>query len=155
MVKITDDMREIVGRARGWALATVDKEGIPNVVPIGNAKVLSDTEILLTDNFMNKTIENIKANPDKVAVSAWDWETVQGCQFKGTARIERSGEVFEEAVHLAKSKAKARITLLEAPRARAELVARIPRIQPKGAVIVTIKSIYMTSPGPGAGKQVA
>lgn len=154
MVKITDDMREIAGKTKGWALATVSKEGIPNVIPIGNGKVLSENEILLTDNFMGKTIENIKANPDKVAVSAWDWDTVQGYQFKGMARIETSGEVFEEAVHMAKSRAKARMTLLDAPRAKAELVSRTPRIEPKAAVVITVKSIYITTPGPDAGKEV-
>ena len=154
MGNITDEMREIVGKTKGWALATVSKEGIPNVVPIGNGKVVSENEVLLTDNFMRKTIRNIKTNPDKVAVSAWDWDTVQGYQFKGTARIETSGEVFEEAVHMAKSKAKARMTLLDAPRAKAELISRTPQIKPKAAVVITVKSIFITTPGPDAGKKV-
>ena len=154
MVKITDEMREIVGKTKVWALATVSKEGIPNVAPLGNGKVLSENEIVLTDNFMRKTIENIKTNPDKVAVSAWDNDTVQGYQFKGTARIETSGEVFEDAVRRAKSQAKARITLIHSPRAKAEFLSRTPYLKTKGAVVIKVKSIFITTPGPDAGKEV-
>lgn len=154
MAKITDEMREIVGKSKGWALATVSKEDMPNVVPIGNCKVLCDNELLLTDNFMRKTINNIKANPDKVAVSAWDWDSVQGYQFKGTARIETSGELFKEADHMARSRAKARMILLDAPRAKAEIISRTPQIKPKAAIVITVKSIFKTTPGPDAGKEV-
>lgn len=154
MASITDEMREIVGRSKGWALATVSKEGVPNVVPIGNARILSENEILAMNNFMGKIIENIKANPDKVAISGWDWDSAQGYQFKGTARIETSGSIFEEGVHMVMSKAKARLTLLESPRAEEEMLARTPRIEPKSAIIITVKSIYLTTPSPNAGKEV-
>ena len=63
MVKITDEMKEVSLKSQGWALATVSKEGIPNVIAVGCVKIISDNEILLADNFMNKTEKNIKANP--------------------------------------------------------------------------------------------
>jgi hypothetical protein len=135
MAKITDEMKEVVGKTKGWALATVSKEGMPNVVPIGFGKVLSDEEVLLMDVFMKKSEENIKANPDKVAVSAWDFEGAKGYQFKGTARIETSGPTFEEGVKMVKS--------------------MVPQFEPKAAVIVTVESIYVTSPGPDAGKEIS
>ncbi|MCD6255636.1 MAG: pyridoxamine 5'-phosphate oxidase, partial [Deltaproteobacteria bacterium] len=58
----------------------------------------------------------------------------RGYQFKGEARIETSGKLFEEGVKVVK--------------------AINPELDPKGVVIVKVKSIYITSPGPDAGKEV-
>ena len=134
MAKITEEMKEVAGKAKGWAVATATKDGVPNVVPIAFGKVLSEDEILLMDVFMGKTKENIKANP-KVAASVWDFEAAKSYQFKGTARIETSGKVFDEGVQMVKS--------------------RMPQLTPKSAVVVKVDEIYVTSPGPDAGKQVS
>ena len=85
---------------------------------------------------MKKTLENIKQNP-QVALTVWDWDVKprKGYQFKGQARIETSGSLFEEGVKMVK--------------------AEKPDLTPKGIVIVKIKSIYITSPGPDAGKEVS
>jgi len=145
MVKITDEMKEVSLKSQGWALATVSKEGIPNVIAVGCVKIISDNEILLADNFMNKTEKNIKANPE-VALAMWDWNHVWGYQFKGTARIEYSGKMLEEAVAIDMANAKMRKRTLE-PEAFAKLLERIPVLKPKAAIVITVKSIYMISPG--------
>jgi predicted pyridoxine 5'-phosphate oxidase superfamily flavin-nucleotide-binding protein len=136
MVKITKEMREIIDQTRVVALATASKVGELNVVPIAYKKVLSDDELLLMDIFMRKTEENMKANP-KVAVSVW--HTVsgvsEGYQFKGDARIETSGEAFDEGVKMVK--------------------VTEPGLNPKSAVIIKVNAIYIISPGPDAGKQVS
>ena len=151
MVKITDEMKEVFIGSHGWALATASKEGVPNVVTVGCGKILSDNEILIADNFMGKTVENIKANPE-VALAVWDWHNVWGYQFKGTARIEYSGKMFDEAVAVDMARAKWRRRSLE-PEVFAKLLVRIPELKPKAAIIITVKSIYMLSPGHGyAGK---
>ena len=135
MTEITDEIKEVAGKAKIWAVATVSKDGIPNVVPRAFGKVLSEDEILLMSVFSKKTEENLKANPDKVAVSIWDYDALKGYQFKGEARIETSGKVFDEGVRWVKS--------------------MMPQMSPKGAVIVKVKSIYITSPGPDAGKELS
>ena len=135
MAKITQEMKEVIEKTRGWAFATSTKDGVPNVVPIHFVKLISDDEILFADVFMKKTLENIKNNPN-VALSVWDWDAKprRGYQFKGEARIETSGKLFEEGVKVVK--------------------AINPELDPKGVVIVKVKSIYITSPGPDAGKEV-
>ncbi len=135
MAKITQEMKEVIEKTRGWAFATSTKDGVPNVVPIHFVKLISDDEILFADVFMKKTLENIKNNPS-VALSVWDWDAKprRGYQFKGEARIETSGKLFEEGVKVVK--------------------AINPELEPKGVVIVKVKSIYITSPGPDAGKEV-
>jgi predicted pyridoxine 5'-phosphate oxidase superfamily flavin-nucleotide-binding protein len=135
MVKITQEMKDIIEKTRGWAFATSTKDGMPNVVPIHFVKLISDNEIMFVDIFMKKTLENIKNNPN-VALTVWDWDVKprKGYQFKGQARIETSGKLFEEGIKIVK--------------------AEKPDLDPKGIVIVKVKSIYITSPGPDAGKEV-
>jgi len=137
MAKITQDMRDAVEQAKVIALATVSEAGEPNVIPIAYKKVLSDAELLLMDIFMKKTKENIKVN-SKVAVSVWYTDSSgisKGYQFKGKARIEASGRVFDEGAKMVK--------------------AAEPELSPKSAVIIDVGSIYTISPGPNAGKQIS
>ena len=55
MAKITEEVKEVVGKTKGFVVATTIKEGEPNVVPIAFGKVLSEEEVLLMDVFMKKT----------------------------------------------------------------------------------------------------
>jgi len=132
MAKITAEMKEIAANAEVFALATANKDDKPNVVSITFAKVLSDNELLLMDNFMQKTRQNIDANPI-VAVSVW--ANSKGYQFKGKARVETSGKIFDEGTQWVKSAS--------------------PTLNPKAAVIVKVDEIYIITGGPDAGKRVA
>ncbi|MFW6151001.1 MAG: pyridoxamine 5'-phosphate oxidase family protein [Chloroflexota bacterium] len=117
----------------GYALATATREGEPHVIPVGFGRVLSDEEILLVDVFMQKSLENMKGNA-RVTISVWDMESLTGYEFKGQARIETSGSVFDESRQMVKN--------------------LFPRLDAKGAVIVTVDSTFLGSAGPEAGKQV-
>ena len=134
MAKITEEMKQVVAKTKGFALATATKDGDPHVIPAAFGKVLSEDELLLVNVFMKKTVENIKANP-KVAVSVWDMESLKGYEFKGNARIETSGKAFDDSVNMVKS--------------------MMPQLSAKAAVIVKVDSIYVRTPGPDAGKQVS
>jgi len=134
MAKITEEMKQVIGEVKVFAVATVSKDGEPNVVPIAFGKVLGEDEILLVDNFMKKTMENLQTNP-RVAVSVWKAGDSKGYQFKGDVRIETSGRNFEDGVKMVKAKE--------------------PKLSPKAAVIVKVKSIYSITPGPDAGKLIS
>jgi len=134
VAKITNEMKQVVEKAEIFAVATATENGEPNVVPIAFGKVLSDDKFLLMDNFMKKTIENIKVNP-RVAISVWEMEDSKGYQLKGNARIETSGELFNDGVKWVRN--------VE------------PELSPKAAVIVNVNSIYVTTPGPNAGRKVS
>ena len=128
MIKIDDKMRALLKGTEIWVLATADRDGMPNAVPIGCVELMDDDRLLLVDNFMKKTVDNIAFN-SHVTVSVWDDTT--GYQFKGKATIETSGKRFDTAVEMVKTK-------------NSDLF-------PKGIVLVAIDSIYITSPGPDAG----
>ena len=132
MVTMNNEMKAVLDEVKIWVLATADRHGRPNAVPIAFTKILDDNRLMLVDNFMRKTIENIQANP-QVSISVWNDSA--GYQFKGTAAIETSGQYFEEGT--------------------AMVHARKATLDPKGVVIVALDAIYNTKGGPDAGKKVA
>jgi predicted pyridoxine 5'-phosphate oxidase superfamily flavin-nucleotide-binding protein len=56
MAKLTQDMKDVMEKSRGYAVATCDKDGVPNVVPIHFVKILSDDEIMMADIFQDRDI---------------------------------------------------------------------------------------------------
>ncbi len=128
MAKMTDEMKALLNSAM-WVLATADSKGVPNAVPIHFNSILDDNRLMLVNNFMNKTIANIQVNP-QVSVSVWDKSS--GYQFKGNATIENSGPNYELGVEMVKDRP----------------------FNPQSVVLVELKSIYLTTPGPTAGNKV-
>lgn len=128
---ITEEMKEAANNTGLFAVATCSKDGVPNVVPIKFAKVISDDEILVMDNYMDKTEANLKANP-QIAVSCWfvnpETKKSHGFQFKGEATFEYSGKHFDEGYQWVKSVK--------------------PDINPKAAIIVKVTSVFDLRPHP-------
>jgi predicted pyridoxine 5'-phosphate oxidase superfamily flavin-nucleotide-binding protein len=133
-VKITEEMEDVIAKTRNWVIATATEDGIPNVVPMAYAKVLSKNQLMLVDFYLQKTKTNLLTNPN-IAVSIWDPETKKGYQFKGTAQIETSGAIFDEAVVMARQKG--------------------AKSEPKSAVVIAVREIYVITPGADAGKKVS
>jgi predicted pyridoxine 5'-phosphate oxidase superfamily flavin-nucleotide-binding protein len=127
MAEITQEMKDMAEKATTFIVATTSNDGKPNGVPISFTRIISDNEIMLVDNFMYKTRQNIAENP-MVAVSFWSMEAGYGYQFKGKSRIETSGKLFDEATQWVKS--------------------RVPHFHPKAIVVVKVDEIYYI----GAGK---
>ena len=93
MVKLTAEMKEAFLKMKVFPVATAAKDGTPNVVPIGIVELASDDTIWITDNFMNKSLENLKSNP-KIAIYIWGPE-IKGCfQIKGHVTIKTSGKEY-------------------------------------------------------------
>jgi uncharacterized protein len=116
-------MKDLFAKARIFIMATSSKDGKPNGVPMGIANMISDDEIMLVDNFMNKTRRNIEENP-VVAVTFWNPNGPGGYQFKGRARVETTGKLLDEM--------KKRILSEKHP---------FP-IKPRAVVIIKVDEIY-------------
>jgi len=136
MAQMTDRMKELFEKVGAVALGTSTLDGTPNVVPVGAKKIIDDETILISDQFLNKTLSNMKSNP---RVSVTYWEGREGYQLKGTITIETSGTRYEETAQW-----------IEDLGAKAGFP-----LKSKGAVILKIEEIYGVAPGPGAGKQLA
>jgi uncharacterized protein len=101
------------------ALATVDKEGNPRATNVAYAKV-KDNKIIITNNYMERTLENIKQNPHiSIAVYNNKWA---GYQIDGTTEYFEKGEWFDFIKSLKENKGE----------------------PAKGAIVVNINSIKKT-----------
>ena len=118
---------------RIFALATASKEGVPNVVPIGFLWVANDDEIWVVDNFLNKTLANIKENP-VAAVYAQAAEGPECVQLKGKCVYETSGKDYEGARDMAHAKS--------------------DKYPAKGLLKIKVSCAFDTTPGPNAGKKI-
>lgn len=136
MAKMSARVKKIFLKQQDVVLATASKEGMPNVVVVGAKKIIDDETILISDQYFDKTLANMKENP-RAAVTVW--EKTEGYQIKGTVTIETSGPRFEETVQWIEDMGKK---------------FNIP-LRSKGAVIIKITDIYDISPGFNAGRKIA
>ncbi len=136
MAQMTERMQELFNSIRTVILSTATADGTPNAVPVGAKRIIDSETILISDQFFNKTLENMKANP-KAAVTFWEGR--EGYQLKGTVSIETSGQRFEETAQWIKEMSEK---------------TGFP-LKSKGAAILHIEEIFGVSPGPGAGKRLA
>jgi predicted pyridoxine 5'-phosphate oxidase superfamily flavin-nucleotide-binding protein len=131
MVALTPEIKESLQAAKLAFLATASKTGIPNVVPIAAFKVRDDGTLLISDQYFNKTLANLKENPE-IALS-W-WAEKGGFQIKGTVSLHTDDEIFRENI--------------------AWMKQSWPKFSPKSAVLVKIAGVYIVKPDPEPGKKI-
>ncbi len=136
MAQMTERMMELFKKVPAIVLSTATEDGTPNAVPVGSKKIIDSETILLSDQFFNKTLANMKASPK---VSVMYWEGQEGYQLKGTVTIETTGQRYEDTTRWIEDHG----NKIGFP------------LKSKGAIILKIAEIYGVSPGPGAGKQLA
>ena len=83
------------------ALATIDNEGKPYVIAVASVKV-KDNEIIITNNYMKKTIENLKNSPN-VSLVVWN-KDLEGYKIQGIAEYFSEGEFFDFVKSLEENK---------------------------------------------------
>lgn len=81
-------------KASMWDLATC-ADGEPNVVPVAFKDVTDDGKLLVGDVFLETTLNNIKANGGRIAISVYDAQNLEGYQIKGTAEYVTEGQVVD------------------------------------------------------------
>ena len=136
MAKIPQEVQDLFNKVDSVAFITAREDGQPNGCIVGMKKIIDDETIYLSDQFFNKTLANVKANP-KVAVLFWG----EGGAYEiyGTARYVNEGEEFETQaawVNAAFEKMGAPITA-------------------KGGCYIAVGEVYTSAPGPNAGGKIA
>jgi uncharacterized protein len=133
LVKLEEKMKTAFSKVKLFPVATASKDGIPNVVPIGFCQLVDDETIWIADNFMVKSLTNLKENPN-LAIYVWGPDTGGCFQIKGKADVISTGEKFEKMkaiVHTAK-----------------------PGLPAKTLIEVKITEVFQCAPGPGAGQKL-
>ncbi len=117
-----------------WDLATC-ANGEPNVVPVAFKDVTEDGRLVVGDVFLDTTLNNIKANDGKIAISAYDAQSLEGYQIKGTAEYVTEGELVNTF--------KAMVEKMFNGAATA-----------KGALVITPSKVIVTTPGADNKKEM-
>lgn len=117
-----------------WDIATC-ADGEPNVVPVAFKDVTEDGKLVAGDVFLETTLNNIKANDGKLAISAYDAQSLEGYQIKGTAEYVIEGAVVDTF--------KAMVEKMFNGAATA-----------KGALIITPSKVIVTTPGADNKKEI-
>jgi uncharacterized protein len=134
MVLINDEIRAVFEKIKVFSVGTAAEDGTPNVAPIAFVQFAGDDEVWLGDNYMKKTLANVRANP-KMAIYAWDPDTKKCYQVKGRVEVRTEGAEYEEM--------------------KARMKAKNEAYPAKSLLILRVEEIYSCTPGPGAGDRVA
>lgn len=117
-----------------WDLATC-ADGEPNVVPVAFKDVTEDGKLVVGDVFLATTLENIKKNNGKIAISAYDAQSLEGYQIKGTAEYVTEGELVNTFKAMVEKMFNGAVTA-------------------KGALIITPEKVIVTTPGADNKKEI-
>jgi predicted pyridoxine 5'-phosphate oxidase superfamily flavin-nucleotide-binding protein len=94
MARLPDAVKKAISKQELFCVATSTSKGIPNVAYMKYLKVVDDETILMADNYLHKTRDNI-LNNGKIAFAVLDDEK-GSFQIKGTARRLAQGAMFDE-----------------------------------------------------------
>ena len=117
-----------------WDLATC-ANGEPNVVPVAFKDITDDGKLVVGDVFLETTINNIKANNGRIAVSVYDAQNLEGYQIKGTAEYITEGKLVDTFKEMVEKMFQGAATA-------------------KGALVITPSKVIVTTPGADNKKEI-
>jgi len=121
MVKIPKEVKIAIDETKPICVATVNNELIPNIIYVGFLKYINDTTVVIADNKLVKTKNNILANSN-LSFVVLNPETKKSYQLKGKVEYVQDGEKYQDVFKWVQEKR--------------------PDIHPKGALYITITEIF-------------
>ena len=97
MGTLTADMQRVVRGQRLGYVATVCPDGTPNLSPKGTTTIWDDDHLIFADIRSPGTVRNLQHNP-AIEVNVVDPIVRKGYRFKGTGRVLKDGELFDQIV---------------------------------------------------------
>ena len=129
MGKLNNDVKAFLNENAIWVFSTCGD--VPNAIPIFFKKVDAQGNIILFDVFMKKSLANLAQN-NKIALTVFNAQTLQGYQIKGIATYSTDAAFIKEGN---------------------ERTSQM-NLETKGAVIVDVQEVYVQSPGADVGKML-
>lgn len=117
-----------------WNLATC-ANGNPNVVPVAFKDITGDGKLVVGDVFLDTTLKNIQANQGKIAISAYDSQSLEGYQIQGIAEYITEGEIVNTFKAMVENMFHGAATA-------------------KGALVITPSKVIVTTPGADNKKEI-
>ncbi len=134
MAIIPHEAQELINTAYAAAFATCSND-IPNVVPVSMKQVVDDETVMVSDQYMRKTLSNLQANSN-VALSVWNEQG--GYQIKGSVTYENEGPRFEKV----------------AAQVKDILHSMGYDFTSKGVCYIHVEEVYSITPGKQAGDRI-
>lgn len=117
-----------------WDLATC-ADGKPNVVPVAFKSVTEDGKLAVGDVFLETTLNNIRDNGGRIAVSVYDAMGLEGYQIKGRAEYLTGGDIVDTFKQMVEKMFNGAATA-------------------KGALLITPEKVIVTTPGADNKKEI-
>jgi predicted pyridoxine 5'-phosphate oxidase superfamily flavin-nucleotide-binding protein len=127
---LSEPIKDIFITEKYHQLGTCSKDGIPNVCYVGAKFLTDDGKIVIVDNYMLKTKDNLLENPN---VSLMMRRGGEAYQLKGHCTYVTEGDIYEEARKRMKSKGE--------------------KYPAKGALIIEVETMYNSAAGEHAGEK--
>lgn len=96
-VELSAEMQRVVLEQRLGFVATVTRDGSPNLSPKGTTTVWDEHHLMFADIASPGTVENLASNPN-VEINVVDPIVRKGYRFKGTATAYTSGVMFDRGL---------------------------------------------------------
>lgn len=132
MSTLDDTMKTLVDEGMPY-VATVDRDGTPNLGPKMSLRALDDHTLIFGESSQGQTLANVK-DGSKVVVAIADLGKQAGYRFIGTPTVHESGPVWQAATEAAEQGG---------------------GMVPNTFVTVDVEAVYDIWPGPNLGKKVA
>jgi uncharacterized protein len=97
MMRLDEDMRRVVREQRLGFVATVCRDGTPNLSPKGTTIVWDDEHLVFLHLHSPGTVANLAAN-HSIEINVVDPIVRKGYRFKGHAEVLTNGELHAEVV---------------------------------------------------------
>ena len=95
MITISEEIKNFVNSQKLGYVATVSKDGTPNLSPKGTIVVMNESTLAFADIRSPQTIQNLQDNPS-VEINVIDPFQRLGYRFKGEGKIINEGSEFDK-----------------------------------------------------------
>jgi len=95
MITIPNDIKNFVNFQKLGYVATISKDGTPNLSPKGTIAVMDESTLVFADIRSPQTMQNLQENPS-VEINVVDPFQRTGYRFKGNGKIINNGSEFEK-----------------------------------------------------------
>ena len=121
MMKMPEEVKIAIDKTNPICIATVNNELIPNIIYVTFLKYINDTTVVIADNKLVKTKNNILSNSN-LSFVVLDPETKKSYQLKGKTEYIQEGKKYQDVLNWVQEKR--------------------PDLHPKGALYITIDEIF-------------
>jgi uncharacterized protein len=124
-VVLDEDMQRVVREQRIGYVASVCRDGAPNLSPKGTMAVWDDDHLVFAYLHSPQTVGNVEAGSRVVEINVIDPIRRKGYRFKGPAEVHRDGPVYESGLRFYQERSG-----LDPRRVEAIVVVRIDQAAP-------------------------